>query len=139
VQRAALLRQLLHWVNNNTPILNDDWTHMSPVCLNKSHISRPCWSLQERLVWRAALLLQLLRWVNKTFPGLMDPDTIQQVEAAAAGLNPVNPAVDVLLVPQLTQLAAAVYPWGVLCGTVESAVAAATEALMKKVRLSFSP
>jgi hypothetical protein len=88
-------------------------------------------------VWRAALLLQLLRWVNKTSPGLMDADTIQQVEAAAAGPNPVNPAVEVLLVPQLTQLAAAVFPWGVLCGVVEAAVAAATEVLMKKVRLQW--
>jgi hypothetical protein len=60
---------------------------------------------------------------------------VQQVEAAAAGPNPVNPAVEGLLVPQLTQLAAAVFPWGVLCGVLEGAVAAASEALMRKVRL----
>jgi hypothetical protein len=64
----------------------------------------------------------------------MDASTVQQVEAAAAGPNPVNPAVEGLLVPQLTQLAAAVFPWGVLCGVLEGAVGAATEALMKKVR-----
>lgn len=38
----------------------------------------------------------------------------------------------------LPQLAAAVFPWDVLYGVVEGAVAAATEALINKVRLDVN-
>jgi hypothetical protein len=39
----------------------------------------------------------------------------------------------VVMVPQLTLLAAGLYPWPVLCSLVEAAVAAAQQALMNKV------
>lgn len=41
--------------------------------------------------------------------------------------------VQVVMVPQLTLLAAGLYPWPVLCSLVESAVAAAQQTLLSKV------
>lgn len=43
-------------------------------------------------------------------------------------------AMQVLMVPQLTLLAAGIYPWPVLLKVVETAVAAAQQVLLSKVR-----
>ena len=87
---------------------------------------------QEHLVSRAALVKLLLTRVAAQQPGLMDPQDLRQV-AKTAETNTVNPAVLVLGVPQLTQLAAAIFPLEVLEEVVASAVEQAQTALLAMV------
>jgi hypothetical protein len=77
----------------------------------------------------------LLDIVAAQQPGLMDPQDLRQV-AKTAETNKVNPAVLVLGVPQLTQLAAAIFPLEVLEEVVASAVEQAQTALLSMVRRS---
>jgi hypothetical protein len=73
-----------------------------------------------------------MRWVVQQQPELLDSSVVQEVEQAAAA-GDINPAVQVLTVPQLTLLAAGLIPLPALLQLVEAAVAAAQQSLFSKV------
>lgn len=84
---------------------------------------------------RAGALLRLLRWVVQQQPELLDSSVVQEVEQASAA-GDINPAVQVLMVPQLTLLAAGLIPLPALLQLVEAAVAAAQQSLFSKVSVT---
>eukprot|EP00879_Flechtneria_rotunda_P030729 GHRR01033401.1.p1 GENE.GHRR01033401.1~~GHRR01033401.1.p1 ORF type:complete len:420 (+),score=190.61 GHRR01033401.1:1155-2414(+) len=92
---------------------------------------------QERFVARAAAILRLVRWLAAQRQGLLEDNILKAVEQQAAA-NELNPAVEALQVPQLTLIAAAVYPWWTLQQVVEEAVKQARQTLFNKPPYNYS-